>query len=77
MATVFYRYAEYKGRGITARGDLTAFTDQRNISSWARENVSWAVGYGLLLGNDDGTVNPQGNATRAETATILQRFLEK
>jgi hypothetical protein len=34
------------------------------------------IGAGLLNGNDDGTLNPGGNATRAEVATILMRFIE-
>lgn len=36
----------------------------------------WAVGSGLMTGTDEGRIDPQGNAIRAETATILQRFLE-
>ena len=76
MAAIFHRYAGYKGYDVTAQGDLSAFTDADSVSDWAREPLIWAVDKGLINGMGDGTVNPRGTATRAQTAAILMRFCE-
>lgn len=77
MAAILYRYSAKKGKDVTARGDLSGFTDQAAISAYAQEAVTWAVGMGLVSGMGDGTVAPTGSATRAQVATILMRYLEK
>ena len=77
MTAIMYRYADYKGVDTSAAGDLSQFSDQAQIANWARGNVEWSVGYGLISGRSDGTLDPKGNITRAETAAILQRFLER
>lgn len=77
MATILYRYSAKKGKDMTARGDLSGFTDCSAISAYAQEAVTWAVGMGLVSGMGDGTVAPAGSATRAQVATILMRYLEK
>jgi hypothetical protein len=46
------------------------------ISDYALPALQWAVGKGLIQGRGEDTLAPRGNATRAETAVILQRFLE-
>lgn len=74
LAAILYRYSRAVGYSTAARGNLTGFTDSATISSYALEPMSWAVGAGLLSGMGDGTVNPQGQATRAQVATILTRF---
>ena len=71
------RYADYKGLETTQNGDLSQFVDEELISDWARENVAWAVGAELINGRGNGILDPLGDATRAEVAAILQRFLEK
>ena len=76
IAAIMERYADFKGADTTQTGDLSQFTDEADISDWARDNVSWAVGAGLISGKGDGILDPLGNATRAEVAAILQRFLE-
>lgn len=76
MAAIFHRYAGYKGYDVTAQGDLSAFTDAASVGDWAREALIWAVDKGLINGMGDGTVNPRGTATRAQTAAILMRFCE-
>lgn len=76
MATILYRYANVKGLDTSDRGNLYAFADQGQISSYAREAITWAVGARVIGGADDRLL-PQGNATRAEVATILMRFIEK
>lgn len=76
IAAILERYADFKGLATEEAGDLTSFIDATDVSEWATGNVTWAVGAGLLNGRDDGTLDPLGNATRAEVAAMLQRFLE-
>ena len=75
IVVMLYRYlSDYMEKDVAAEGDLTKFTDQEKVSSWAKDGVSWAVGAGILTGRDDGTLNPGGSASRAEVAAIMQRF---
>ena len=76
MATILYRYAQYKGYDVSASNNLSAYTDAANISSYATTAMQWANAEGLITGNTTTTLNPTGNATRAEVATILMRFCE-
>lgn len=55
--------------------DLSAYTDAEKISGYAKKAVQWAVREGIIKGNPDGTINPQGTATRAEIATMIARFM--
>ncbi len=75
MATILYRYAQKKGIDTTKRGDLSGFPDRDKVSEWAADAIVWAVGAGIINGAD-GKLLPQGNATRAQVATILMRFIE-
>ena len=75
MAAIMHRYAEYKGVTGIADGDLSVFSDAGSISDWAEADMRWAVGAGLINGRGE-TIDPLGSATRAETAAVLQRFLE-
>ena len=52
------------------------FADSSEISEYAVSAMNWAVGTGLMKGKSDTTLNPLDNATRAEIAAILQRFIE-
>lgn len=75
LVTMFYRYEkEYAKTDVSAVGDLGTFPDGEQVSPWAREALTWAAGTGLLTGRDTGHLDPAGTATRAEVATILQRF---
>ena len=75
MATVLYRYAQYKGADVSASGDLSGFVDSANVSSWAADAVKWAVGSGLVNGVEGNALAPQGTSTRAQAATVLMRFV--
>ena len=75
LATILFRYAEAKGYDVSARADLSAYPDADQILSYATESVAWAVAEGLIQGFEDNTLRPAGNATRAQIATILMRFL--
>ena len=74
LAAMLMKYAQYKGLDTTARADLSDYTDAP--STWASEAVQWAVAEGLLAGVTDDQLQPQGQATRAQVAAIMQRFLE-
>ena len=50
--------------------------DADEIFEYAISSMNWAVGTGLMKGRTETTINPKDNATRAEIATILQRFIE-
>lgn len=80
LATILYRYAKKAGVDNTARTDLSAFPDSESVSPWAAEAMQWAVAEGIITGSEEhGKVylQPQGNATRAQVATILMRFIDK
>ena len=59
-----------------ARQSLTGYPDMGSVSNWAKQAMAWAVENGLISGVD-GALAPQGEATRAQVATILMRFVEK
>ena len=73
LAAILMNYAAYKGEDVSNRADLGNYTDQP--STWAQEAMSWAVAEGLISGVTADTLQPQGAATRAQVAAILQRFL--
>ena len=75
LAAILYRYARYMGYDVTAACDITAYTDAADVSDFAAEAMEWACGAGLIRGNA-GSLNPKGNATRAEVAAIIQRLCE-
>ena len=52
------------------------FDDAEDISGYAVSAMNWAVGTGLMKGKTPATINPKDNATRAEIAAILHRFIE-
>ena len=74
LAAILMNYAAYKGEDVSNRADLANYTDQP--STWAQEAMQWAVAEGLINGVTNDQLQPQGNATRAQVAAILQRFLE-
>ena len=76
IATIIYRYAQYKGMETVTMEENLHFADADEISEYAVSAMNWAVGTGLLKGKTTTTLNPKDNATRAEIAAILQRFIE-
>lgn len=77
FATILYRYAQFKGYDTTQGGmAVREFSDYESISDYARPAMAWAVNAGIMGGMDDGTLMPQGKATRAEAATMLMNFCE-
>ena len=76
LVTMLYRYAEAEGYDVSAAADLSGYPDAGKVQPYAQEAMSWAVAEGIVAGMEDGTLNPAGNATRAQIATILMRFCE-
>jgi hypothetical protein len=72
IATMLYRFA-----GQPSVIGASDSADASDISSWARSAMLWAQQQGIITGYGDGTVKPGSTATRAEVATMIQRWLEK
>lgn len=77
FAAILYRYAQAKGYGTTASFDLSAYGDVSDVSAWAISAMQWACGKDIINGTSPTTLAPQGTATRAQAATMLQRFCEQ
>lgn len=77
LAAMLYRYAKMKGYDVSASADISGYTDASGVSGWATDAMRWAVSAGLINGRTATTLAPQGNATRAEVASILMRFMQK
>lgn len=78
FAVMLYRYAASKGYILVAEATLDGFADADSVSDWAETATRWAVGAGIISGteSENGSVllDPQGNATRAQIAAMMQRF---
>ena len=74
FAQMMYNYAKFKGYDLTAQGDLDNFTDVSKVSDWAETALAWANGEGLINGNTDGTLAPNGTAIRGQAASIMAKF---
>ena len=80
LATMLWRYAQTEGYDVSIGEDtnILSYTDVANLSEYAIPAMQWAVGAGIINGTGDGsTLTPQGQATRAQAAVMLQRFCEK
>lgn len=74
LAAILYRYAQSKGQGFTGSWMfLLDYPDAADVSEWADEAMHWMVMNELIRGMD-GKLNPGGEATRAQIATILMRY---
>lgn len=75
MAAMLYNYADMLGVDTSARANLNAYSDADSVSSWANEVMSWANATGIIGGTTTTTLDPQGTATRAQVAAMLERFV--
>ena len=75
MAAILYRYAQYKKYNTAASSSLNGFTDHASVSGYATASLEWAVAEKMVNGSA-GKLMPTGNATRAQVAAILHRFVE-
>ncbi|OUP59405.1 Ig-like domain-containing protein [Butyricicoccus pullicaecorum] len=76
MAAILYRYAQFKGYDVSAKADLSVYTDAASVSAYATDAMAWANGAQLITGTITTTLSPAGNAIRAQVAAILMRFCE-
>ena len=74
IAVMLYRYAVKTGCSTDERGDLSDFADAETVADWAEEAMSWAVGAGILNGDDEGKLLPEDGAERAQVAAMVHRF---
>ena len=82
ISSLPFRYAQYKGEGFQGLWSFKLdFPDAGSVSDWAAEAISWMVMNGVINGTTDGNgaviLDPQGGATRAQIAAMIQRFCEK
>ena len=75
LAAILYRYAQYRKLDTDASAKLNSFTDAGSVSAYASEALGWAVSEGLINGAS-GKLMPKGDATRAQVAAILHRFVK-
>lgn len=78
VATFLHRYAKYNGENVAVTGTLNGYADKSSVSQYAIEPVSWAVQHGYITSNSGTSellLSPGGNATRAQVAVMLHRFL--
>lgn len=76
VATFFANYAKFKNNYSGAQSDLSKYSDRNKISAWAKENISWAVNYGLMSGTSETTLDPQGTCIRAQLAQFIKNYFK-
>jgi uncharacterized cupredoxin-like copper-binding protein len=76
LAAAAMRFAESVGADMGEPAALTGFTDHSAVSAWAEEAAAWAVGAGLLKGDESRRLNAGDAAARAEVAAVMRRFVE-
>ena len=78
IAKFLYNYAEVKGRDVSGRADITGYTDDTRVSSWALQAVKWAVYNGIITStkNDSYVIAPRETTTRAQAARMFMIFNE-
>ena len=77
LAVMLHRYAQHEGYDVSIGEDtnILSYADAFDVSEYAVAALQWACGAGIISGTGDGsTLTPQGEATRAQAATVLMRF---
>lgn len=76
LVTMLYRYAQLIGADSGNSTNVASFSDSGNVSIYAQEAMRWAVAEGFISGVGNNRLDPKGNATRAQVAAILTRFVD-
>lgn len=79
MVAILYRFSEHYAFDTTEQCELSGFVDGQRVAFYAKDAMQWAVATGIVGGIKEANgmhLDPQGNATRAQVATILMRFFE-
>ena len=75
LAAFLYRFATHKGYDVAIGEIELTFADTAAISAYAEEAIKWATAKGILNGKGGNILDPKGEATRAEVAAMMQRFV--
>jgi exopolysaccharide biosynthesis protein len=75
MAGMLYKYESVKNGAPAAAGDLSGYADAASVSPWAQPAVSWCISRGVISGMTANTIEPNGTATRAQCAVIMQKYI--
>ena len=75
--TIMYRLLKDKNLFSAADGSEKVITDYINVSDYAKPAVTYFTSHNIVSGYDDGSILPKNPATRAETAVILNRVIER
>ena len=76
LAAILHRYAKLHRADSGERVPLETYRDAETVSPYARDALSWALAEGILQGTKQGDLQPHSQATRAQTAVLLDRFIE-
>lgn len=76
LAVILWRYAKLVRSDSGKRASLEGCRDAGTVSGYAVEPLSWALAEGILQGTAEGDLLPQGQATRGQTAVLLERFIK-
>ena len=80
LAVILRNYAQYKGKDVNVTTDLSKFSDGNLVSDYAKTAMQWAVGKGVITGNDTPngrTLTPHANSQRAEAAGMIYNYCTK
>lgn len=72
---MLYRYVQTIHGNQGTLGSYDGMDGAEDVSSWAARAMGWAVGSGIIRGDDSGSLNPSGTATRGEVAQMLMNFV--
>lgn len=76
LCVMLYNYTKYIG-AKTELADISFYHDEKIVSEWAKDAVSWAVEEKIVTGKGNNTIAPRDCATRAEAAAVIRRYIEK
>ncbi|QHI73853.1 immunoglobulin-like domain-containing protein [Aminipila terrae] len=77
VAVMLYNYAKFKKLNTEVnKAAIEKMTDSENVSSWAKEAVTWTLDKKIMKGKGNNVLDPKGNATRAEIAQMIKNFIE-
>ena len=78
LAVILRNFAQYKGKNVNVTANLNKFSDGNIVSDYAKTAMQWAVGKGVITGNNNGeSLTPHANSTRAEAAGMIYNYCTK
>ena len=80
LAVILRNYAQYKGKNVNVTTDLSKYSDGNLVSDYAKTAMQWAIGKGVITGNDTPngrTLTPHANSQRAEAAGMIYNYCTK